>query len=83
MTGIVESQRFNALFNFFFRTIFPIAQMVKNLPAMQKAQIQSLGQADLLAKGMGIHSSLLAWRTPCIEEPGGLQYVGFQRVGHN
>ena len=63
MAGIVVSQKFNTLLNLFFRTIFPIAQMVKNLPAMQEAQVRSVGWEDLLEKGMGIHSSILAWRT--------------------
>ena len=57
-----------------------IAQMVKNLPAMQETQIQSLGQEDPLEKGMATHSSILAWRFPWIEEPGRLQYMGLQRV---
>ena len=49
-----------------------MAQMVKNLPTTQKIQVQSLGQGDLLEKGMATHSSILAWRIPCSEEPGGL-----------
>ena len=50
--------------------------MVKHLPVMQKTQIQSLFQEDNLEKGMGTHSSILAWRTPWTEEPGGLQTMG-------
>ena len=50
-----------------------MAQMIKNLPAMQETQIRSLGQEDPLEKGMAIHSSTLAWRIPWTEEPGGLQ----------
>jgi len=46
--------------------------MVKNLPAMQYTRVQSLGREDLLEKGMATHSSILAWRIPWIEEPGGL-----------
>ena len=57
-----------------------VAQMVMNLPAMQKTQVQSLGQKDPLEKGMATHSSILAWRIPWIEEPGGLQSTGLQRV---
>ena len=57
--------------------------MVKNPPAMQETQVQSLGQEDPLEKGMATHSSILAWRMPWTEEPGGLQSVGLQRVGHN
>ena len=57
--------------------------MVKNLPAMQEIQAQSLGWEDALGKKMAICSSILAWRIPWTEEPGGLQSVGLQRVGHN
>ena len=59
---------------------FPVAQMVKNLPAMQKTQIQSLGREDPLEKKMATHSSSLAWRIPRTEEPGGLQSMGLQKV---
>ena len=48
------------------------AQTVNNLPAMQDTRVQSLGQEDLLEKGVATHSSILAWRIPCTEEPGGL-----------
>ena len=57
-----------------------MAQMVKNLPAMQETQVQSLSQEDPLEKGMGTHSSILAWRIPWTEELGGLQSMGLQRV---
>ena len=50
-----------------------VAQMIKNLPAMQETQIWSMGQEDPLKKGMAIHSSVLAWRIPRTEEPDGLQ----------
>ena len=50
---------------------------------MQETQVPSLGQEDPLEKGMTIHSSILAWRIPWIEEPGGLQSEGLQRGGHN
>ena len=53
-----------------------MAQMVKNLPAMQETQVQSLGQKDMLDKGMVTHSSILAWRIPWTEAPGGLQPTG-------
>ena len=62
------------------------AQMVKNLPAMQESQVQSLGQEDPLEKGMAAHSSILAWKNssnPWTEEPGGLQSMGSQRVRHD
>ena len=57
--------------------------MVKNLPAVQETGIQSLGQEDPLEKGMATHSLILAWIMPWTEEPGGLQSMGLQRVGHN
>ena len=60
--------------------------MVKNSPAMQEMQemwVQPLGQEDPLEKGMAIHSSILAWKIPWAEEPGGLQSGGLQRVGHD
>ena len=57
--------------------------MVKNLPEMQKTQVQSLGREDPLEKKMAIHSSILAWRMPWAEEPGWLQSTGSQRVGHD
>ena len=60
-----------------------VAQTVKNLPAMQETQVQSLGREDLLEKGMATHSSILAWRIPWTGEPGGLQSTGLQRVRHD
>ena len=60
-----------------------MAQMVKNLPAMQETRIRSLGQEDPLEKGMAIHFSVPAWRIPWTEEPGGLQSTELQRVGHD
>ena len=60
-----------------------MAQMVKNLLAMQENRVQSLGQEDPLEKGMATHSSILAWRIPYTEGPGGLQSMGSQRVRHN
>ena len=59
---------------------FLVAQMVKNLPAMQDSQVQSLGQENPLEKGMVTHSNILAWKAPWTEEPGGLQSMGSQRV---
>ena len=56
-----------------------MAQMVKNPPVMWETQIQSLGQEDPLEKGMATHSSILSWRIPRTEEPGGLQSVGLQK----
>ena len=60
-----------------------MTQMVKNLPEMQETQVQSLGQEDPLEKRTAPHSSILAWRIPWTEEPGGLQSIGSQRVGHD
>ena len=60
-----------------------VAQMLKNLPAMQETQVLSLGQEDPLEKGISTHSSVLAWKIPWTEEPGGLQSMGSQRVGHH
>ena len=57
--------------------------MRKDLPTMQDTQVPFLGQEDPLEKGMGTHSCILAWRIPWTEEPGGLQSVGSQRVGHD
>ena len=60
-----------------------VAQIVKNLPVMQGTWVQSLGQEDPLEKEMATHSSILAWRVSWTEEPGGLQSMESQRVGHN
>ena len=62
---------------------FPVAQTVKNLPAIKEIGVQSLGQEDSLEKGTAIHSSILAGRIPWTEKPGGLQSMGLQRVGHD
>ena len=60
-----------------------MAQMVKHLPAMQETWVQSLGLEDPLEKEMATLSSTLAWKIPWMEEPGRLQSMGLQRVGHN
>ena len=60
-----------------------VAQKVKNLPAMQETGVRSLGWEDPLEKGLSIHSSILVWKIPWTEEPGGLQSMGSQRVGHD
>ena len=57
-----------------------VAQTVKNLPAMQETQVKSLGQEEPLEKKMATHSSTLAWKIPWMEESGGLQSMGLQRV---
>ena len=60
-----------------------MAQMVKSWPTVWETHVPSLGGKDPLEKGMAIHSSILAWRVPWSEEPGGLQVMGLQRVGHD
>ena len=60
-----------------------VVQTVKNLPAMWETWVQSLGQGDPLEKGMATHSSVLVWRIPWTEKPGGLQSMGSQRVRHD
>ena len=55
-----------------------MAQIIKNLPAMQETRVQSLDWEDLLEKGMATHSSILAWKIPLTEEPGRLQSMGSQ-----
>ena len=60
-----------------------VAQSVKNLPAVQETLVRSLGWEDPLEKEMATHSSILAWKISRTEEPGGLQSMGSQRVGHD
>ena len=60
-----------------------VAQMVKCVPTMWETRVQSLGQEDLLEKEMATHSSTLAWKIPWTEEPGRLQSMGSQKVGHD
>ena len=60
-----------------------VVQRLKRLPAMQETWVQSLSQEGLLEKGMATHSSILAWKIPWTEEPGGLQSKRSQRVGHD
>ena len=59
---------------------FPVAQTAKNLPTVQETWVQSLGQEDPLEKGMTTQSSILAWKIPWTEDPGGLYSMGSQRV---
>ena len=76
-------------FNYYYMLIIWVsqaAQWVKKLLAMQEMQetrVQSLGQEDPVVEGMATHTSILAWRIPQIEEPGGLQSTGWKRVGHD
>ena len=80
---------FNVLCNKTLLFIHPIymaslvAQRLKRLPATRETWVRSLGREDPLEKEMAIHSSILAWRIPWMEEPGGLQSTGSQRVGHD
>ena len=60
-----------------------MAQLVKNLPTIQETWVLSLGWEDALEKEMANHSNILAWRFLWVEEPGGLQFLGLQRVGHD
>ena len=60
-----------------------MAQMVKNMPAVQETLVHSLGQEDPLEKEMATHSSIFAWRIPWTEKPGGLQSMGLQIAGHD
>ena len=60
-----------------------VAQMVKNLPALQETRVQSLGREDPLEKGVATPSSILAWRIPWTEEPDRLQSLESQRIRHN
>ena len=62
---------------------FLVPQMVKRLPAMQETWVRSQGQEDPLEKEMATRSTIPAWRSPWTEEPGGLQSMGSQRVGHD
>ena len=62
---------------------FPGGSMVKNPPAVRETWVESLGWADALEEGMATHSSILAWRIPWTEEPGGMQSVESQRVRHD
>ena len=77
--------RLNELFSLLLYLVkdyyIPIAQVVKNLPAVRETWIRSLGQEDPLEKEMATHSSILAWRILWTEEPGGLQSM--QTVGHD
>ena len=57
-----------------------VAQVVKNLPAVQETQVQSLGREDPLQRGIATHSSVLAWRIPWTEEPSGLQSMGLKEL---
>ena len=63
--------------------VFCVGSVVKNLPGVQEMQVLSLGREDPLEEGMATHSSIIAWRIPWTEEPGRLQSMGSQGVGHD
>ena len=73
-----QTLKFAILFNSYL-----VAQMVKHLPAVRETWVRSLGWEDPLEKEMATHSSTLAWKIPWMEEPGRLQSMGSQRVGHD
>ena len=73
----------SSVYNWLVLTSSLVAQMVKRLPTMWETRVQSLGWEDLLEKEMATHSSTLAWKIPWTEEPGRLQSMGLQRVGHD
>ena len=79
MWGVAEGIQDNS----WFETCSLVTQRVKNPPAVQETWVQSLDWEDPLEKGMGTHSSILAWRIPWTEEPSRLQFMGLQRVGHD
>ena len=74
---------FILLYNIVLVLPYMVAQRLKHLPAMWETRVRSLGREDPLEKEMATHSSSLAWRIPWMEEPGGLQSVGSQRVRHD
>jgi len=82
--GKVMSLLFNMLSRLVINTLpCMVAQTVKRLSTMQETWVRSLGQEDPLEKEMAIHSSTIAWKIPWTEEPGRLQSMESQRVGHN
>ena len=81
--GLIYWHIWGAIILFTSSTIDKIFGLVKNLHAMRETQVWSLGQEDPLEKGMATRSSILAWRIPWPEEPGRLQSMGSQRVGHD
>ena len=86
MTGVVikrENGGTTLVVKFPFRNSSLVAQIVKNPAAIQETWVRPLVREDPLEKGMATHSSILAWRIPWTEEPGGLQSTGSQRVRHD
>ena len=81
-TGILQDRPYTKPYINSYSLASLVAQMVKNLPAVQETWVRSLGREDPLEKVMATHSSILAWRIPWAEEPGRLQSTGLQRVRH-
>ena len=85
--GVAQSQtqlkRLSSSSRLFYSRASLVAQRLKRLPPMWETQVQSLGREDPLEEEMATHSSVLAWRIPWTGEPGGLQSMGSQRVGHD
>ena len=75
-----KCEDFSHLLNLLWTSL--VAQTVKHLPTMRETWVQSLGPEDLLENEMATHFDILAWKIPWMEEPGGLQFMGSQRVGH-
>ena len=83
-----ETCHLNGLWILAIRTMVSFGEaslvaQIRNRPAMQETQVRSQGQEDPLEKGMATHSSILAWRIPWLEEPGRLQSMESQRIGHD
>ena len=74
---------FQVFINMYYAVISLVAQMVKSLSAMQATWVRSLGEEGPLERKMATHSSILAWKIPCREEPGRLESMGSQRVRHD
>ena len=81
--GVEKEIKHKYLAAFIMVQVSLVAQMVKSVPAMQETWVQSLGWEDPLEEEMAIHSSILVWKIPWMGEPGRLQSMGSQRVGHN
>ena len=79
--GRVKTAKYRFALRYKLPGASPMVSSIKNLPAMWESQVLSLGLEELLEEGMAIHSSILAWRN--LEEPGRLQSMESQRVGHN
>ena len=79
----LSGQNMHLVKDWHFSLASPVAQLVKNLPAMWETWVRSLDWEDPLGKEMAAHSSILAWKISWTEEPGGLQSMGSQRVGHD